>query len=79
MPYIAEAQRICLKIDNEPRNAGELNYMVTKLCHEYLVLHGERYQTYNDILGALEGAKLELYRRKLGPYEDKAIKKNGDL
>lgn len=60
-------------------NCGELNYVVTRLAHIYLREHGERYQNYNDIIGALEGAKLELYRRKVAPYEDLKIKSNGDV
>lgn len=60
-------------------NPGELNYIVTLLTHQYVRHHGENYQAYNDIVGALEGAKLELYRRKIGPYEDLKIKENGDV
>ncbi len=43
------------------------------------MVNDTKYQTYNDILGALEGAKLELYRRQIGPYEETAIKRNGDV
>ena len=60
------------------KTVGELNYMITIQCREYLERHGLKYQTVNDILGALEGAKLEFYRRVAAPYEDKKIKENGD-
>jgi hypothetical protein len=40
---------------------------------------GLSYQTINDIVGALEGAKLEFYRRVAVPYEDKKIIENGDV
>jgi len=30
-------------------------------------------------MGALEGAKLELYRRKVAIYEEEKIKENGDV
>jgi len=33
----------------------------------------------NDAIGALEGAKLELYRRVISKYEDKKIMENGDV
>jgi len=79
MPYINDAKRTCLKVLPEPVDAGELNYLITKLCHQYLITKDERYQTYNDIMGALEGAKLELYRRKIAAYEDLAKEKNGDV
>ena len=40
---------------------------------------GGNYAACNTVIGALECAKLELYRRIIGPYEDKAIEKNGDI
>lgn len=49
------------------------------MIRDYIKTKGESYQTYNDIMGALEGAKLELYRRKIGIYEDKKIEENGDV
>lgn len=57
---------------------GELNYVFTR---EALLYLGERpnYQRFNDVLGALEGCKLELYRRRIAPYEDKKILENGDV
>lgn len=58
--------------------AGQLNYQLTTLCQDYLYKN-ESYQSYNDILGALEGCKLELYRRKIANYEDKKIEENGDV
>jgi hypothetical protein len=36
------------------------------------------YQRFNDVLGALEGAKLEMARRKLYEYENIKIAENGD-
>jgi len=41
--------------------------------------HDKKYQTFNDILGALEGAKLEVYRRVVGPYENGKMSENGDV
>lgn len=35
--------------------------------------------TERDILGAIEGAKAELQRRVLTPYEDQKIAENGDV
>lgn len=78
MPYIKEEDRERLKVDS-PRNAGELNYLFTMIAHAYIIKHGENYQNYNDLLGALEGCKLELYRRKISNYEDEKIKINGDV
>ena len=79
MPYIKQERRN--DIDNcwPPKTAGELNYLLTRFALDYIETCGECYQTYNDIMGALEGCKLELYRRQISNYEDGAIKRNGDL
>ena len=76
MPYIKQQDREDLA---NPLTAGELNYKITMLCKQYLEVKGEKYQHYNDIVGALEGAKLELYRRKVSTYEDEKIQENGDV
>jgi len=60
-------------------NAGELNYVITNIIHGYHKAKGGKYQHANDILGALEGAKLEFYRRIVAPYEDIKIVENGDV
>jgi hypothetical protein len=80
MPYIDVADRRRLfEGEGTPRTPGELNYMFTLIATIYLKARGESYQTYNDIMGALEGAKLELYRRRVAPYEDKKMEVNGDV
>jgi len=79
MPYITKDRRDVLQDWEPPEVAGELNYLITKLCIEYLSYKGEKYATYNDIIGALECAKLEMYRRKISPYENKKIEENGDV
>ena len=76
MPYISEMQRLTLDV---PTNAGELNYLLTCLILDYLALNGTKYQTINDVVGALEGCKLEFYRRLAAPYEDGKIIENGDV
>lgn len=60
-------------------NMGDLNYTITQLCDAYLATEeGIRYSRLNDLVGALECAKLELYRRVAAPYEDKKAQENGD-
>lgn len=61
------------------RVSGELNYNITRLLKEYMDFHGLCYQTINDIVGALEGAKLEFYRRIAVPYETEKIEQNSDV
>lgn len=62
-----------------PATAGELNYAITSLILDYTVAHGNSYQIYNEIVGALESCKLEFYARVVRPYEDEKIKENSDV
>jgi hypothetical protein len=65
-----------------PQNGGELNYVITKQCVDYLRSKPggkPNYATFNEVIGALECAKLELYRRMIAPYEDEKCKANGDV
>lgn len=81
MPYINSSRReeICPRVNSIIDNPGELNYAITMLVKYYLANHGLSYQTINDIGFALEGAKLEFYRRVAAPYEDEKIQQNGDV
>jgi hypothetical protein len=80
MPYITKERKFALTgYDcDSPETAGELNFILTKIILEYL---GDKpnYQKFNDAIGALEGCKLELYRRRVAGYEDEKIKINGDV
>ena len=90
MPYIKQLDRD--RIDNFTRTRsvidtpGELNYAITRLILNYLEDQIQippkgqlKYQDINDVLGALEGAKLEFYRRFCAPYEDGKKDQNGDV
>lgn len=85
MPYIKQDLREELKeltdiIDEIAiDNAGELNYVITKLLIKYEKHKGRSYQTYNDAVGALVCCKDEFERRKVAPYEDSKIIENGDV
>lgn len=83
MPYIKRETRYDLFKENGsieiPDTPGELNFMITTLCVNYRDAKGLSYQTINDVVGALEGAKLEFYRRVAAPYEDTKITENGDV
>jgi hypothetical protein len=85
MPYIKKEDRerfaafTRLLEEQEIKSAGELNYLVTMITHRYLNQKPESYGMYNDAIGALEGAKLELYRRHVAIYENDKIKENGDV
>jgi hypothetical protein len=81
MPYIHQDDRLLLELNGHATSTtpGELNYVITRLCIQYMDAKGKNYQTVNDIVGALEGAKMEFYRRAAAPYEDLKIKENGDV
>lgn len=80
MPYIPQEKRdeIDLDVQRLPETAGELNYAITELVLAYYNVVPD-YASINDVLGALEGAKLEFYRRVAAPYEDTKKEANGDI
>ena len=57
---------------------GDLNYLISSIVQVCLG-SDTSYQNINKVVGVLECAKLELYRRIAVPYEDKKIKENGDV
>ena len=79
MPYIKQSDREKFKILGIPETAGQLNYLFTKISLSYIDSKELSYQLYNDVIGALEGCKLELYRKQISDYEDKKIIENGEI
>ena len=80
MPYIKQEDRDQLNNDPlTPANEGEMNYVISDLLDDYLSAYGLNYANVNALVGVLECAKLELYRRIAAPYEDKKIQENGDV
>lgn len=85
MPYITSTLRKGHKSSLEaleespPYSAGELNYLFSSISKIYLKTLGVSYGNINDIIGALEACKLELYRRTVAEYEDLKIEENGGL
>lgn len=84
MPYIKQEDRP--KFDEHIKAlsdviacAGDFNYVISRLGINLIERLGGRYDNHNTVIGAMECAKLELYRRRTGPYEDNAITKNGDI
>jgi len=83
MPYIKEEDRTMfagLLGDCGPiSTAGDLNYVLTIICDEYLKNKGKCYQNINEVIGVMECMKQEFYRRVVAPYEDQKIKENGEV
>lgn len=79
MPYISEEDRDEVVVSG-PDNAGELNFSLTTVCLGYLGRKDNfKYQDLNDVIGALEGCKLEFYARVVRPYENGKALENGDV
>lgn len=89
MPYILKDKRTVLDpaisqlidafgtLQDDSNFAGNLNYTITKLLK---TLYPEpNYRKFNEIIGALECCKLELYRKMIAPYEDQKEKENGPV
>jgi hypothetical protein len=89
MPYIKKEGKRC-RLDGHigklstalfkiGSSAGELNYTITKLLHQYILSKGLSYATVNEVIGVLECAKLELYRMVAAPYEQTKRMENGGV
>lgn len=82
MPYIVPERRdlFC----NSPNlscqcTAGELNFVISRICHQWLLNYGVNYTNINTVIGVLECAKLELYRQIAAPYENEKKSQNGPV
>lgn len=82
MPYIKKELRALkdqvvdiMKLTKVEAN-GDLNYILYKYCKENIE---PSYNNYKNFIGELQQCAVEIERRILGPYEDEAIRKNGDV
>lgn len=92
MPYIKQERReeydnlvdeiarrvYKLNCDDCTQFCGDVNYIITTLL-EKTFKDNTCYSDCNEIVGILECAKLEFYRRKAAPYEDTKVELNGDV
>ncbi|HAA03293.1 MAG TPA: hypothetical protein DCE18_07965 [Syntrophobacteraceae bacterium] len=84
MPYIKPERRkgFDAHLDTcaqEIETEGELNYCIYKLAALLIDRIGESYDKLSMCSSAMEHAKMEWYRRKVNPYEDKKIEEMGDI
>lgn len=61
-----------------PPLVGEVNYVISKLV-DGILGPTPSYADFNAMIGVLESAKLELYRRRVAPYENEKINQHGDV
>lgn len=84
MPYIKREERAELlnfsikQLQTFDLQPGHLNFLISSLVKSQLQ-QKTSYNKINELIGVLECAKLEAYRRLAAPYEDEKIKENGDL
>lgn len=89
MPYIEESLRdkvdmyisglastFVTNSDLREKREGVINYIVTRLI---IKLYHVSYSELCKAIGTLICVCLELYRRKLAPYEDEKMKEHGDV
>jgi len=90
MPYISKEKRdeIDVFMDDlieelETKNflIGDLAYILYRICLGYLndCDYEGHFSVYNSVIGVLESVKLELYRKRVAPYEDTKIIENGAI
>lgn len=84
MPYIEEKDRIGLRTPLENLSPllceiGDINYAITKILHDWILRNGICYRNFNQAIGVLECAKLELYRMNAAPYENRKMHENGPV
>jgi hypothetical protein len=95
MPYISQKDRLFLDeyIDQFLYNintiykdttfynkGGLANYIITRILTNFLKCGNKwSYTKLSQIVGTLECAKMEIYRKLISPYEDQKISENGDL
>ena len=81
MPYIKPEFRNLVDRDHLASDAGELNYLITRLVMQYIKSkHGDvSYDAINEVVGVLECVKQEFYARVAALYEEIKETENGDI
>lgn len=78
MPHIDKSLKDALDGEHiRASEAGHLTYKFYKEGLQYMARKGESYSNYCHVIGSLVCTALELYRRKVAPYEDRKIAENG--
>jgi hypothetical protein len=82
IPYIKQEDRkvmdMIVKIMGEAdvRANGDLNYILFAFCKRHVDLN---YNSLKNYIGELRQCAVEIERSILGPYEDDAKKRNGEI
>lgn len=90
MPYITKTQRdvfdsMITMISHDlvqefsKDYEGKLNYIISAIMSNILKENGTSYSEINKLVGVLECAKLELYRKVAAPYEELKEQENSGV
>ena len=79
MPYVNKFAKELLDTGYPPQTPGELTYVIYRTCLNYFDKGKFNFIAIATVMGCLVCAMLELYRRKVAPYEQEKIKENGDV
>ena len=83
MPYINQDARVKFDLLDDltiPGSPGELNYVISSIINKYFLQAGKlNYTKINEVIGALECCKLEVYRRLASDLETFKCAVNGDV
>lgn len=81
MPYVKSEVRhkIGLSLLHVPADVGELTYCFAAIINEYIKRKGLKYQTIAEVVGALEGAKLDFNNCTIQIYESCKAMMNGEV
>ena len=79
MPYLSQEDRKALARGSDPVTVGQLNYVISRRCDDFIMAVGLSYDTINEVIGVLACVQQELYRRVAAPYEDQKMQDNGDV
>lgn len=63
-------------------SAGQMNYLITRMLYLWMPRKDDgsvSYDGLSDVIKTLECAKLEFYRRIIGPYENFKMRENGEV
>jgi len=85
MPYITLARREAFALLEEELKStrtdtpGELVYLFCRVADLYVSQHLVEFRVMNDVIGALENAKLEFHRKVVADFENKKELENGTV
>jgi len=84
MPYIKPVRKEVLeplveRLAERCYNAGDLTYVIYALAMKMSAALGKNYKNLSGLIGCMDCAKTEFYRRIVAPYEDQKIEENGDV